>query len=456
MNLVHLSTIATTGALFLRVLVRYGTHLFPWEERSIERIFAHLLETLDALIFIHKDCYISRMKPLLPEQFLKRYLNNTSFQDPLIFEGQFNLDCDSSDAGLRAEVNSPHKLPCGVHQLNVDAFFPVTSDILKGDLFELLQDEIRAFLKAYHETLESILVKEKAVPRSLTAYYFRHEDRLIRVFYPAVCKEEVKLREEIHKGLGLPQKPIIRRGLALFPTRSFRRLLGPNEKNLVSPHLLLPASNSIPNVRCEVIRGRYTYKHYLQDGVDDKNWGCAYRSLQTLASWLLWQGIVTPLQPLPSHRDIQEALVRVGDKPSKFIGSRQWIGSLEVSFCLQELYGVQCRLLPVPRGRDFAAVAASVLVEHFASGGGPVMVGGGDLAHTIVGVQVATDFPVSLAAGTNRTRFLILDPHYTGEPAHVATILGKGWVGWKEESFWRSEVPYNLCLLPPPVDADSV
>lgn len=128
----------------------------------------------------------------------------------------------------------------------------------------------------------------------------------------------------------------------------------------------------------------------------------------------------------------------------------------KVSFCLQELYGVQCRLLPVARGRDFAAVAATVLAEHFASGGGPVMVGGGDLAHTIVGVQVATGFPVGSAAGTDRTRFLVLDPHYTGEPAHVATILGKGWVGWKEESFWRSEVPYNLCLLPPPVDADSV
>ncbi|VDK23487.1 unnamed protein product [Taenia asiatica] len=113
------------------------------------------------------------------------------------------------------------------------------------------------------------------------------------------------------------------------------------------------------------------------------------------------------------------------------------------------MYGVQCRLLPVARGRDFAAVAASVLAEHFSSGGGPVMVGGGDLAHTIVGVQVAT-------VGTDRTRFLVLDPHYTGEPAHVATIIGKGWVGWKEESFWRSEVPYNLCLLPPPVDADSV
>ncbi|KAL5962115.1 Ufm1-specific protease 2 [Taenia solium] len=130
-------------------------------------------------------------------------------------------------------------------------------------------------------------------------------------------------------GLGLPRRPILRRGLALFPTRGFRRLLGPNEKNLVSPHFLLQAPKPSSNVRCEIVRGRYTYKHYLQDGMDDKNWGCAYRSLQTLASWLLWQGIVTPLQPLPSHRDIQEALVRVGDKPSKFVGSRQWIGSLE-------------------------------------------------------------------------------------------------------------------------------
>ncbi|VDK45265.1 unnamed protein product [Taenia asiatica] len=202
MDLVHSSIITTTGVLFLRVLVRYGTHIFPWEEQSIERIFAHLFETIDSLIFIHKDCYISRVKPLHPnqsEKLLMHYLNGTSFQDPLVFEGQFNLDCDSKDAGLRAEIESPQKLPCAAHQLNVDAFFSVTPDILRGNLFECLQDEVRAFLKAYHDTLKSILLKEKAIPRSLTAYYFRYEDLLIRVFYPPVCKDEVKLREDIHK-----------------------------------------------------------------------------------------------------------------------------------------------------------------------------------------------------------------------------------------------------------------
>lgn len=203
MDLVHSSIITTTGVLFLRVLVHYGTHVFPWEERSMGRIFAHLLEAIDSLIFIHKDSYISRVKSLQPnhsERLLKHHLNDTSFQDPLVFEGQFNLDCNSKDAGLRAEIKSPQKLPCGVHQLSVDAFFSVTPDALKGDLFGRLQDEVRAFLMAYHDTLKSILLKEKAVPRSLTAYYFRYEDRLIRVFYPPVCKDETKLREDIHKG----------------------------------------------------------------------------------------------------------------------------------------------------------------------------------------------------------------------------------------------------------------
>lgn len=79
--------------------------------------------------------------------------------------------------------------------------------------------------------------------------------------------------------------------------------------------------------------------------MDDKNWGCAYRSLQTLASWLLWQGIVSPLRELPSIRCIQETLVRVGDKKANFIGSRQWIGSLEVCHALLELLTVSLDLL---------------------------------------------------------------------------------------------------------------
>lgn len=35
------------------------------------------------------------------------------------------------------------------------------------------------------------------------------------------------------------------------------------------------------------VKGRYAYYHYNQDGVRDEGWGCAYRSLQTIASWLV-------------------------------------------------------------------------------------------------------------------------------------------------------------------------
>lgn len=43
----------------------------------------------------------------------------------------------------------------------------------------------------------------------------------------------------------------------------------------------------------------------------------------------MWQGEITP-GPIPSLRDIQASIVRFGDKPKSFIGSCQWIGSLEV------------------------------------------------------------------------------------------------------------------------------
>lgn len=118
-----------------------------------------------------------------------------------------------------------------------------------------------------------------------------------------------------------------------------------------------------------------------------------------------------------------------------------------MSFCISELYDVQCRLLPIARGRDFTATAAAVLVEHFSAGGGPVMVGGGELAHTIIGVSIGD---------SGKARYLILDPHYTGTPCDTATILSKGWVGWKEEGFWKPDVPYNLCMLSPPDDSCKV
>ncbi len=45
------------------------------------------------------------------------------------------------------------------------------------------------------------------------------------------------------------------------------------------------------------ISGDYTYYHYCHDGTDDRGWGCAYRSLQTLISWISLQHYATVDMP---------------------------------------------------------------------------------------------------------------------------------------------------------------
>lgn len=42
----------------------------------------------------------------------------------------------------------------------------------------------------------------------------------------------------------------------------------------------------------------------MQDRMDDKSWGCAYRSLQTICSWFRQQAYVE--SPVPTHKDIQQ------------------------------------------------------------------------------------------------------------------------------------------------------
>lgn len=36
-----------------------------------------------------------------------------------------------------------------------------------------------------------------------------------------------------------------------------------------------------------LVQGHYLYFHYNQQGVNDKGWGCAYRSLQTVISFFV-------------------------------------------------------------------------------------------------------------------------------------------------------------------------
>ncbi|VDM47442.1 unnamed protein product [Toxocara canis] len=178
----------------------------------------------------------------------------------------------------------------------------------------------------------------------------------------------------------------------------------------------------------------------VKDGVDDTGWGCAYRSLQSIWSWLILQGHTD--KPVPTHRQIQESLYECGDKDAKFVGSRQWIGSMELSYCLNNMLGLESRIISTNSGAEIADNVRQ-LAQHFKNSGAPVMIGGGMLAHTILGVDF-NDL-------TGECAFLVLDPHYAGEE-DISTVVSKGWCGWKAPSFWKQDDFYNMLLPMPPTN----
>jgi len=216
-------------------------------------------------------------------------------------------------------------------------------------------------------------------------------------------------------------RPYFRQSATLF-----QPLIG-----LVSPHVSLKGKFS----ETEFIKGQYEYRHYMQEGFNDDGWGCAYRSLQTIVSWFRMQGFTS--RSVPTHQEIQECLVSLNDKPQSFVGSKKWIGSTEVSFVLEALLGVSCRIMALNNGGEMAS-RVSELHSHFRTHGTPIMVGGGVLAHTIIGVSSEPD-------SDSDVNFLILDPHYTGKD-DLRTILSKSWVGWKDSNFWSKKDFYNLCM----------
>lgn len=58
-------------------------------------------------------------------------------------------------------------------------------------------------------------------------------------------------------------------------------------KLLKNVHLNLPKPNDGEITLYETVQGNYEYWHYGCDGVDDRGWGCGYRTLQTIASWII-------------------------------------------------------------------------------------------------------------------------------------------------------------------------
>lgn len=117
---------------------------------------------------------------------------------------------------------------------------------------------------------------------------------------------------------------------------------------------------------------------------------------------------------------------------------------MEVGWLLQWSFpelDVQIKYMTEVPGSDLITKARE-LAMHFETEGCPVMIGGNNLAHTILGV----DFN----GQTGEVKFLILDPHYTG-PENLKTVQTKGWCAWKSNDFWNKHVTYNLCLPQRPI-----
>lgn len=106
--------------------------------------------------------------------------------------------------------------------------------------------------------------------------------------------------------------------------------------------------------------------------MDDNGWGCAYRSLQTLASWFVMQGLTE--KSVPTFKEIQQCLVDIGDKPQSFVGSKQWIGSTEVNYVLDSLLGITSKIIYVSSGEELSTKGQELL-NHFKTQGTPIMIG---------------------------------------------------------------------------------
>ncbi|XP_057547986.1 probable Ufm1-specific protease isoform X1 [Amaranthus tricolor] len=253
--------------------------------------------------------------------------------------------------------------------------------------------------------------------------------------------KQVEARRSLHFRLGLPSdRPLLRVANSLkfakssdgVPARKGYALLKDVHTDILS--------SGVSGGLVSLVQGSYEYHHYLQNGFDDSGWGCAYRSLQTIISWFRLQHYTSI--DVPTHREIQEALVEIGDKDPCFIGSREWIGAIELSYVLDKLLGVTCKVMNVRSGAELPEKCRE-LAMHFENQGTPIMIGGGVLAYTLLGVDYND------ASGD--CAFLILDPHYTGSE-DLKKIINGGWCGWKKaidskgKSFFLADKFYNLLL----------
>lgn len=352
-----------------------------------------------------------------------------------------NVNClvkksDESESNQRAALNFTLKKNKTLIPITIDAIAALHVTTKLVALYDILIESLCRTLRLIEGNILDQLQENDELFVPVT-YHFKPDG--FGHFYTCVFPQSIpdedehltSLRKELHQQFSIPaHHPVFRRA------NNFQFDLS-NSSLLVNPHIGI--KSTVTGGKQSLVQGKYTYHHYMQDKFNDDGWGCAYRSLQTLCSWFRLQGYSE--HSIPSHEEIQKYLVKVGDKPKNFINSRQWIGSTEVSMCLNGFMNVDSRIMHVGSGAELAS-KGSELAYHFESQGTPIMIGGGVLAHTILGV----DFNNS----TGELKFLILDPHFTGSD-DLQIVQNKGWCGWKGTNFWDKTSYYNLCMPQKPM-----
>lgn len=406
--------------------------------------------------FVLETAEESYAKSLSCKYFLSETKNFTSSSsvekdaDKILFSVMFNRSRSSQKPVAPTAdyypVAGDAKLLVRNHKL--DVLFYVPKDLLLTDMvlkliIPGLVDQLHSFK---NKILPDLLIQQsQLLPYHFIPSGFLHPVTAIyELSYGETELKQVEVRRSLHQRLGLPfDRPLLRIANAINfsstkdNTKDKSYLKG--SSLLKNVHRDIPSSGVSGGI-ASLIQGSYEYYHYLQDGFDDSGWGCAYRSLQTIISWFSQQHYTSI--DVPSHRQIQQSLVEIGDKDHSFIGSREWIGAIELSFVLDKLLGVSSKVINVRSGAELPEKCRE-LALHFETQGTPVMIGGGVLAYTLLGVDY-NDV-------TGDCAFLILDPHYTGND-ELKKIVNGGWCGWKKavdgkgKHFFLHDKFYNLLL----------
>ncbi|KAF0978101.1 hypothetical protein FDP41_002616 [Naegleria fowleri] len=454
-------------------------------ESTIESILPEKLTVVDTSSqqlkvdanFNKKEMTSKNKKKKLPKQTLGEFLklsehksdeNTTSSTVKTIskflhFDAFLNLSPNQYGSGIIISSDKKHT-NCKL-SLETTSYIPIYQkgtmvnnlDNLRQVLVEGLADQL-VFVKKYFVSGSFLLPHigssksirhigfypflPKDYPHVFTCCYPFYSDDI--VFEQRNEQNAIKLREEYHKRLYFSLKqPFIRTNQALTFGPSPKTKISEFNKKILNVHLYAGYPSTIKSTNpnnLHLVRGDYLYSHYCQDKFNDEGWGCAYRSLQTLISHAQYHAGAVVVN-LPTHQEIQKCLVDCGDKQASFLGSRQWIGAFENTIVLEKWCGVQSKVLYVNRGDEMNSHARTI-ANHFDVNGSPIMIGGGVLAYTMLGIE--------FDELTGECSYLILDPHFTGsinDPEYLEDIISGGWCGWKtREQVFKDSVFYNLCM----------